>query len=121
MKNGAVLDERIFWMEMDDGEYDTGRPLTLDQLKREFGDNRNFPLDAFLADGGTEPTEGMYRDREFMIHEVKSAEELYGLMTWQGPRPDGGTVGFPKFRWKYFQNADQVGSSQLQNITLSRK
>lgn len=49
MKNGAVLDERIFWMEMDDGEYDTGRPLTLDQLKREFGDNRNFPLDAFLV------------------------------------------------------------------------
>lgn len=79
------LEERIFWMYRDQqGLYESGMPLTLDQLKNVFDGRESFDVEKFLASEDTTiPFEGGFRaDDTFTIQEVGSPEELRHLMTW---------------------------------------
>lgn len=86
----AELNERIFWMDRNqEGLYESGLPLTLDQLHEVFDNRDSFDVDRFLASGNTaEQYEGAFRDDDtFTIKEVGSHEELRDLMTWSKFNP----------------------------------
>lgn len=79
------LNERIFWVDLNqDGSYESGAPLTLEQLHAEFDESDSFDVNAFLAQADTtEPAEGCFSASEtFTVEEVTSLEQLKHLMTW---------------------------------------
>lgn len=80
-----TLNERIFWVSRNqDGLYESGTPLTLDQLHMEFDKGDSFDVKAFLAQKDTtQPMEGEFSASDtFTVEEVISLEQLRHLMTW---------------------------------------
>lgn len=80
-----TLPERIFWMNRNQqGLYESGCPMTLEQLKEEFAGDDSFDLDVFLSGDTFKEMEGEFRgDDTFTIMEVQSLRQLKALMTWE--------------------------------------
>lgn len=98
------MEERIFWVQKNyKGFYEVGYPLTLEQLKSEFGSGGFFDVDAFLAGDTKEPAERKEGYDTYRIFEVSSKEELNNLMTWKGFVPENSLLSrdnqfpFPDF------------------------
>lgn len=86
----GILEERIFWMSRNDsGLYESGHPLTLEQLKSEFGSGEFFDINAFLSGDTKSKTEGAFSGSDtFYVWEVSSLDELRDLMTWKDFDPE---------------------------------
>lgn len=82
------MEERLFWMNRNQqGLYESGFLLNLDDLKAEFEDPSTFDVNLFLTLLETDPNtclDGSYRgDDTFTVIEIHSMEELKSLLTWK--------------------------------------